>query len=95
MWTAQRAPLPGGRWHFQQGPIDLVISAEGEPAAVQAAHAAAWAVFQPLLSDLVAELPLLRQPVAALGANPLHGAVARCMWAACAPLRGSCAPMRG
>ena len=89
MWTAQRAPLPGGRWHFQQGPIDLVISAEGEPAAVQAAHAAAWAVFQPLLSDLVAELPLLRQPVAALGANPLHGAVARCMWAACAPLRAA------
>jgi pimeloyl-ACP methyl ester carboxylesterase len=54
---------------------------------VEAAHAAAWARFAPLLAELVAELPLLRQPVEDAGANPLHGAVARRMWAACAPLR--------
>jgi hypothetical protein len=84
---AQRALLPGGRWHFQHGPIDLVIAAEGDAAAVEVAHAAAWARFQPLLSELVAELPLLRQPVAVAGANPLRGAVARRMWAACQPLR--------
>ncbi|MES2714865.1 MAG: UPF0280 family protein [Pseudomonadota bacterium] len=89
MWAAQRAPLPGGRWHFQQGPIDIVVSAEGEPAALDAAHAAAWVRFQPLLADLVAELPALRQPVAADGGNPLQGAVARRMWAACAPLRAA------
>jgi len=89
MWAAQRAPLPGGRWHLQQGPIDLVIAAEGDPVAVQLAHASAWACFQPLLADLVAELPLLRQPVPGQGGNPLHGAVARRMWAACAPLRGA------
>jgi ApbE superfamily uncharacterized protein (UPF0280 family) len=87
MWSAQRAALPGGRWHFQQGPIDIVLHAEGEANAVQQAHAEAWLRFQPLLAELVAELPLLRQPVAAQGGNPLQGAVARRMWAACAPLR--------
>lgn len=83
---AQRRPLAGGRWHFSHGPIDIVIGADGEPAALAAAHAAAWARFQPLLGELVAELPLLRQPVAA-GDNPLRGAVARRMWQACAPFR--------
>jgi len=87
MSTAQRAPLAGGRWHFQHGPIDLVIGAEGDAAAVQAAHAAAWARFETVLAELVAELPHLRQPVpAAAGACPLQGAIARRMWAACAPL---------
>ncbi len=84
---AQRAPLADGRWHFQHGPIDCVIAAEGDAEAVAAAHAAAWARFQPLLAELVAELPLLRQPVVAGGIHPLRGAVARRMWDACAPLR--------
>ena len=84
----QRARLPDGRWHWQHGPIDLVIGADGDVAAVAAADAAAWASFQGLLAELVRELPLLRQPVAtAPTTNPLRGPVARCMWAACAPLR--------
>ena len=84
----QRARLPDGRWHWQHGPIDLVIGADGDLAAIAAAEAAAWASFQGLLADLVGELPLLRRPVAAApAANPLRGPVARCMWAACAPLR--------
>ena len=84
----QRARLPDGRWHWQHGPIDLVIGADGDLAAIAAAEAAAWASFQGLLADLVGELPLLRRPVAAAPAgNPLRGPVARCMWAACAPLR--------
>ena len=73
-----------GRWHFQHGPIDLVIGAEGPAAA--AAHEAAWQRFQAVLSELVAELPLLREPVRA-GACPLRGVVARRMWQACAPFR--------
>jgi len=80
--TASRMPLDGGRWHFQHGPMDLVLQAQGEAAAVAAAHAAAWARFEPLLDELVAELPLLRQPVTAQ-ALP-QGPVARCMWEACA-----------
>jgi uncharacterized protein len=89
---AQRRRLPGSdadrpvRWHFQHGPIDLVIVAEGDVAAVAVAHEAAWALFDGLLEALVAELPLLRRPVAADGVNPLRGPVARQMWAACVPL---------
>jgi hypothetical protein len=84
MSGARRAPLPGGRWHFQHGPIDLVIAAEGDAGAVQAAHAAAWQRFDGVLAGLVAELPLLRQPVR--GTCPLQGNIARAMWQACAPL---------
>ncbi|MEO6033137.1 MAG: UPF0280 family protein, partial [Burkholderiaceae bacterium] len=83
--SAQRAQLSDGRWHFQHGPIDLVIGAEGAPAAVQAAHAAAWRRFEPLLGELVAELALLRAPLRAAAPCPLQGAVARRMWQACAP----------
>ncbi len=83
--AASRATLPDGRWHFQHGPIDLVIGAEGEAAAVADAHAAAWQRFLPLLGELVAELPALRRPV---GADcPVQGPVARRMWSACAPHR--------
>ena len=87
MAGAQRARLPDGRWHFQHGPIDIVIGAEGEASAVQAAHEAAWLRFSTVLTELVAELALLRRPVltAAL-VNPMQGDIARRMWAACAPL---------
>jgi len=80
---AQRAPLPDGRWHFQHGPIDLVIGAEGDMAALAAAHAAAWQRFETVLTELVAELPLLRRPVR--GPCPLQGVIARRMWWACHP----------
>ena len=80
---ARRAPMPGARWHFQHGPIDLVIGADGAADAVAAAHEAAWRRFRTVLRELVAELPLLRQPVGAV--CELQGVVARRMWAACAP----------
>jgi ApbE superfamily uncharacterized protein (UPF0280 family) len=83
--AAQRTRLDGGRWHFAHGPIELVIGAQGDAASVTAAHEAAWQRFQPLLAELVAELPRLRRPVRA-GANPLRGAVARRMWQACAAI---------
>ncbi len=83
--AAQRAQLPGGRWHFQHGPIDIVIDAEGDASALRCAHAAAWARFETVLSELVAELPLLRRPLAH-ETCPLAGEVARKMWTACAPL---------
>ncbi len=95
--SAQRAQLSGGRWHFQHGPIDIVLDAEGDASALRCAHAAAWARFETVLSELVAELPLLRRPLPSEGSNegsgeasyaacPLIGEVARRMWAACAPL---------
>jgi ApbE superfamily uncharacterized protein (UPF0280 family) len=92
---AQRAPLPDGRWHFQHGPIDLVIGAEGAPGAVADAHAAAWARFETVLPELAAELHGLRLPLGdppgpsrgRLGPCPLQGVIARRMWFACRPYR--------
>ena len=89
---AQRALLPDGRWHFQHGPIDIVIGAAGERAAVDAAHAAAWRRFETVLDELVAELAQLRQPVGDV--CPLRGRIARRMWSACEPYRaGFITPM--
>lgn len=86
---ATRNLLPGGRWHFQHGPIDLVIQAEGEADAVAAAHERSWRRFVPLLQELVGELPALRTPVSAVAsACPLRGTVAQRMWRACRPLSG-------
>jgi uncharacterized protein len=82
---AQRKPLPGGRWHFQHGPIDIVIGAEGEATALQAAHEAAWQRFTTVLEELVAELPQLRRPVR--DDCQLSGGIARRMWRACHPYR--------
>src|SRR4051794_35293355 len=89
---AQRARLPDGRCHFQHGPMDIVLGAEGEPLAVQLAHDAAWQRFYTLLAELVAELKSLRQPLPQTGAltpagTRLDGRVARRMWNACAPFR--------
>lgn len=82
---AERHQLDAQRWHLYHGPIDLVIEAEGDAAAVASAHAAAWARFESLLGELVGELPLLREP---LGATcGLRGSIARRMWNACAPFR--------
>ena len=80
---ATRQTLADGRWHFQHGPIDLVIQAEGAPLLVADCHERAWLRFSGLLHQLVSELPTLRSPVQ--GPCDLQGGVARRMWAACAP----------
>ena len=87
---AHRQALDPQRWHFQHGPIDLVIQADGDPACVHAAHELAWNAFQTILPNLVHELPQLRQAVQPAAANPLRGAIARSMWQACAPLAHPC-----
>ncbi len=80
---ATRAKLNAGRWHFQHGPIDLVIGADGDLGAVEAATEAAWLRFQTILSELVEELPVLRCSVQS-GMN-LRGRVAQRMLQACKP----------
>lgn len=80
---ATRAPLAGGRWHFQHGPIDLVIGLDGEADAVDAAIARMWARFAAVLPELVDELPALRLPV--LASRALRGSVAQRMAQACLP----------
>ncbi|MFN4157141.1 MAG: UPF0280 family protein [Gemmobacter sp.] len=73
--------LDGDRLHLHEGPIDLLLWAEGAGAAASYRRGAGR--FQGLLAELCAELPALRAgaPV------PVHGAVARAMAEAVAPHR--------
>ncbi len=97
--AATRALLSDGRWHFQHGPIDLVIGAFGDADAIALAHKAAWHRFETVLPELVAELAVLRQPLPLAGSlldtsERLAGAIAQRMWQACAPYRaGYITPM--
>ena len=76
----------GRRLHLQHGPIDIVAEAFGAAAEVSAAYRQAGARFATILDDLVAELPLLRRPLA--DARPAaEGPVARRMVRACWPHR--------
>ncbi|UUZ66910.1 UPF0280 family protein [Polaromonas sp. P2-4] len=84
---AQRTLLPDGRWHFQHGPMDIIIGASGSPASVEMAHAEAWKRFASILDELVQELALLRRPVCAV--CPVRGPIARRMWHACQPYKSS------
>ena len=58
---AQVQLLPGGRLHFHDGPIDLIIQAFGTRSAINNAYQAASARFVTVLDELCQELPLLRQ----------------------------------
>lgn len=74
--------LPDGlRLHLHDGPIDLIIGAEGNGDARSIAFAAAENRFATLLDELCAELPLLRRPTSEMPA----GIVARRMWRATLP----------
>jgi uncharacterized protein len=74
----------GRRLHLQDGPIDLIVEANGRDADVRAAYDAAVRRFMGLLDQLCAELAKLRK-----AAHPTHcglqGVVARRMHAAVAP----------
>ena len=83
------ARLPGNRLHLQHGPIDLIIGADGGR---EAAFEVAWRRFRTVLSELVEELPLLRQPVLA-GSALLEGSVALRMDRATRALRNGLTPM--
>lgn len=76
--------LPDGRLHLHHGPIDMIVAADGPAGAVRAAFDRAVVRFSTLLAELVAELDALRRPVGP-GPCPVHGPVARRMWAACLP----------
>jgi ApbE superfamily uncharacterized protein (UPF0280 family) len=70
------AILPcGTRLHLQHGPIDLIISADGQR---ERAFEAANARFQTILTELVAELEVLKQPMTSVMARP-KGKVAQRM----------------
>ena len=77
--------MADGRWHFQHGPIDCIVSAEGESGAAADCIEQAWQRFRGVLDELVAELPLLRIDLAsAPGArDEPQGPIAKRMVAAC------------
>ncbi|MEW6124000.1 MAG: UPF0280 family protein [Pseudomonadota bacterium] len=86
---SRRAPqvallADGRRLHLQDGPIDLVIEADGTMEAVRGAYAAAAGRLAGLLDGLCDELALLRAP-AVPDACRLEGPVARRMWEAVRP----------
>lgn len=71
----------GTRLHLQHGPIDLVISAEGDR---ETAFQAATSRFSTILEELVGELPALRCPMLPETPAP-HGAAAGRMHRAVLP----------
>jgi hypothetical protein len=77
--------LSGQRQHFQHGPIDLIVQADGDPAVVNQAHQYAQKRFEVVLPTLVSELGRLRQPIYSGTNNPMVGLVARRMWQSCRP----------
>ena len=80
----QIALIDGSRLHLQDGPIDLIIGAEGLDVDIRRAYQAAAERFAGLLDELCGELSELRK-----AADPrcclLRGVVARRMYQAVAP----------
>lgn len=82
--------LPDGRrMHLHDGPIDLILEANGAPHAVSAAYEAAARRFVSILDELCSELPLLRRAARKNSERP-RGAVARRMFAAVEPYCEGC-----
>lgn len=85
MSGAVRQRMADGRWHFQHGPIDCIVSAEGEAGAVAECIEQAWLRFRGVLDELVAELPLLRADLSSASGERVapQGPIAQRMVAAC------------
>ncbi len=83
--TAIRRQLADGRWHFQHGPIDLMISCDGRNDACHETLAHAWARFQQVLQELTPQLAMLRSPVSEACRG--EGPIAAGMVQACRPFR--------
>ena len=85
--VASRLELGDGRWHFQHGPIDCILTVEGDARAVAACTEHAWQRFRGVLDELVGELPLLRADLSMQAPDGVlpRGAVAARMVGACLP----------
>jgi hypothetical protein len=82
--------LPDGRrLHLHDGPIDLIIGADGAPQALSLAYEAAARRFVSVLDELCGELPLLRSQAPKNSLRP-RGVVAQRMFAAIEPYCEDC-----
>ena len=77
------ARIGADRWHFQHGPIDLIIHVDADAETQELSIAACWHEFQHILTALVDELPQLRRP--AHRHTAVRGPVAARMVRACLP----------
>jgi ApbE superfamily uncharacterized protein (UPF0280 family) len=76
---ATRQALSDGRWHFQHGPIDIVLQINGDSYACEHALQTAWQRFETVLPELVREWPGLRRPVDELHDHRFDSVVAQRM----------------
>ncbi len=79
---------PHGYLHLQEGPIDLVIGVEGSEASIAEAYRVMNRAFSGVLSGLVAELSVLREPLIwqfqhGQFDSPVNGVIANRMWQCC------------
>jgi uncharacterized protein len=82
--------LPDGRrLHLHDGPIDLIVQADGAANALDHAYRAAAARFVGILDELCAELPALRAQALRDSKRP-RGPIAHQMFAAVAPYVSRC-----
>jgi ApbE superfamily uncharacterized protein (UPF0280 family) len=82
--------LPDGRrLHLHDGPIDVIVEADGNPQAISAACESAARRFVSILDELCSELPLLRSRVQRNSQSP-RGPVAQRMFAAVEPYCEQC-----
>jgi ApbE superfamily uncharacterized protein (UPF0280 family) len=81
---AQRRLLDDGRWHFQHGPIDIVLQLAGDTQACADAVENTWQRFEQILPELVSELRFLRWPISELTQHSFSHSVAQRMHRAAA-----------
>jgi ApbE superfamily uncharacterized protein (UPF0280 family) len=81
---AQRRLLDDGRWHFQHGPIDIVLQLAGDTQACADAVENTWQRFEQILPELVSELRFLRRPISELTQHSFSHSVAQRMHRAAA-----------
>jgi len=75
----------GNRLSLRHGPIDLIIEADGNPQDVKQAYQQAITAFESVLTDLVAELQMLRKRH---GTSTLYGDISTNMHRATATVAG-------
>jgi len=83
--SATRRILSDGRYHFQDGPIDLIIGADGRKAILNKCIEDCWRRFSGVLPALMQDLHVLKQEVAREVGEPILAcSVSQAMWRACA-----------
>ena len=87
-----RARVQNGCLHFQHGPIDCLVDAQGDASAVHPAIEQAWNFFSTCLDRLLHELPLLRVDLSSGAITELHGGLADTLGPISSRMIAACLP---